>query len=179
MRSSIVRVICSSLLPSSSRRQTALTRGGHSLTVLFAPKEAERVRCSGRSFALFAFRRILPRRPVHLTLQTLQLRHFPHRQRTKFPWRHIQHQRPQLHALDFFHQKPHALKHSPDLPIPPFHQNHFIPGIRPILHQPDFRRRSLHSSPILQLDRNSRPQTRNRALVRLPADFHQIRLRRV
>src|ERR1700731_3980662 len=111
--------------------------------------------------------------------KTLQLRHLPHRQRPKLPRSHIQHQRPQLYALDFLYQKTHALKHPPNLPVSSFDQNHLVPGIRSVLRQPYFRRRSLHPRPILQLNRNSRSQTRDRPLVRLSADFHQVRLRRV
>src|SRR5260370_21308442 len=111
--------------------------------------------------------------------KTFQLRHLSYRQRPIFPRRHVQNQRPQLHPLDFFHQKSNALKHPPDLTVSSFDQNHLIPWIRPVLHQPYFRWRCLHPCPILQFNRDSRPQTLNRPLVWLSADFHQIRLRRV
>src|SRR6266481_86916 len=203
MRSSIVRVIASSLLLQAFGRQSPLLCGSHSLTAEFAPLR------SGRSFALFASRRFLPGRPAHFSLfssafsalpqRSLRLRvifflflfsplvtrhflqflHFLLRQRPKFPRRHIQYQRPQLHPLDLLHQKPHALKHAPNLSVPPFDQNHFVPRIRPVLRQPNLRRRRFHSLAILQFNRNSSPQSLNRFLIRLPADFHQICLRHV
>src|SRR6266850_37538 len=125
--------------------------------------------------------------PVHcpravailLLLQTLQLLHFPLRQLTKFPWRNIQNQRSQPHPPDLLHIESHALKHPPDLPIAPLNQNHLVPGIGPIFHEANFRGRRLHPLPVLQLNRNSRPQTLDRLLLRFPADFHQIRLRHV
>src|SRR6266850_7818996 len=125
--------------------------------------------------------------PVHcpravailLLLQTLQLLHFPLRQLTKFPWRNIQNQRSQPHPPDLLHIESHALKHPPDLPIAPLNQNHLVPGIGPIFHEANFRGRRLHPLPVLQLNRNSRPQTLDRLLLRFPADFYQIRLRHV
>src|SRR6202044_2844184 len=88
----------------------------------------------------------------------------------------IQNQRPHPHPPNLLHQVPHLLKHSAYLPVPPLNQNHFVPRILPILKKPYFRRRSLHVSPILQLNHNSRPQPRNSLFIRLPAHLHQIRL---
>src|SRR2546430_11617965 len=60
------------------------------------------------------------RRPPRSTLfPYTTLFRSPHRQRTILSRRHIQNQRSQLHALDFLHEKSHALKHPPNLPIPP------------------------------------------------------------
>src|SRR6267142_893726 len=188
MRSSIVGVISSSLLPQWSCRQSPLPRGIHSLTAVQGPPSEAGRSCSGRSsdrcfslsetmlppnFPLFSLTSFTSFTSLtSLPSKALQFRHFPHRQRSIFSRSNVQHQRPQLHALDLLHQKPHALKHPPNLAISPFDQNHLIPGIRPVLRQTNFRRRSSHPLAILQLNRNSRAQTRNRLLIRLPADFH-------
>src|SRR5579859_379778 len=110
----------------------------------------------------------------HRSLQLLDLRS---PQRPEFPRLHIQFQRPQLHPPNFLHKMSHLLKHPPNLPVPSLDQNHFIPRIRPILRQPYLRWRSFHPPPILQLNRNSRPQTLDAFLFRLSAHLHQIRFR--
>src|ERR1700676_2023053 len=109
----------------------------------------------------------------------LQLLDFFSRERPKPPGLQIQNQRPHPHTPNLLHQMPYALKHSPNLPVPPFNQNHFVPRIFPILEQPYLRRRSFHSPPILQLNHNPRAQPLNPLLIRLPAHLHQISLRHV
>ena len=56
-----------------------------------------------------------------------------------------------MDALDFLNEESHALKHTSDLPVPPFDQNYFVPGIRSILRQPNLRRRGFHALAVFQL----------------------------
>src|SRR5580692_6541471 len=109
----------------------------------------------------------------------LQQLDFLPRQSPKSPRLQIQNQRPHPHPPNLLHQMPHLFEHSPYLAVPPLNQHHLVPRILPVLKKPYLRWRRLHTPPILQLNHNPSPQTRNPLLARLPAHLHQIRLRHV
>ena len=73
-------------------------------------------------------------------------------ERAELSRRHIERERPILHALDFLHVVTDLLKHAPDLPIAAFDQRDFVPGIGRILDDADPGRRGAHTLALVGCD---------------------------
>src|SRR5439155_21847477 len=84
-----------------------------------------------------------------------QLCNFLQCQRTESTWLDIQRQRPIAHTPNLLDVMPDFLEHPADLPVAAFEQSNFIPSVRRVADQADFRGRCLDTRLLMRADRKS------------------------
>ena len=81
---------------------------------------------------------------------------------------HIELQRSVAHSLDLLDMMAHRLKHPPYLPVFPFDQRDFKPGIVRLANRFDLGRRGFRSPATFGLDEDTRTQLCQALTVHLP-----------
>src|SRR5207237_9724012 len=116
---------------------------------------------------------------LNATLPGVELGDLSGLQQAQVCARDIEAERAEFRALDFFHVVADRVEHAADLAIAPLCEDDFVPGIRSIFSEADFRRRGFYTAAVVERDGDSSTQAGQRRLTGLAADLDEIGFRYV